>query len=438
MALPLEGVRVIDLTVVWAGPYATMFLADLGAEVIRVENPWLFPSSTRGYMARPTVGQAAALGAAGTGYPNGDPGERPWNRHMLFNCHARNKRSMTLDIRKPSGREILLQLVERSDLLVENNPAGFLEKFGFDSDVLASRNERLAVLRMPPLGLSGPYHSFVGFGANFEAYCGVTSLRGYAGSDPTTRNITAYMDSISGAVGGFAAMAALRRQRRTGRGGTVELAQTENLMQAIGEYIMEVANGGHPAPAPLGNRNPARTPQGAYPCAGQDRWLAISVSSDDEWARLVDVMGRPEWSIHPDLATNDGRWPRHDEIDEHLARWTETQHRDELFHLLQRAGVPAAPVLTEADAFADPHLIAREYFRPLDSPETGKHLYPGHSFRWLDGGAPLAWGRPAPGLGVDNEYVYRDVLGFDDDGWDAARADGHISLDYLDAEGNPL
>jgi crotonobetainyl-CoA:carnitine CoA-transferase CaiB-like acyl-CoA transferase len=436
VSLPLDGVRIIDLTVVWAGPYATMFLADLGAEVIRVENPWVFPSSTRGYMARPTHGEARSMGAAGTGYPDHDPGDRPWNRHMLFTSHGRNKLSMTLDIRRPSGRELLLRLAERSDLLMENNPAGFLEKFGVEWEVLSARNPRLSVLRMPPAGLSGPYRRYTGFGANFEALCSVTSLRGYVGSDPASRNITAYMDAASGAAAGFAALLALRVQRQTGRGELIELAQTENLLQAIGEYLIEVGSGAS-SPGPLGNRDRWHAPQGAYPCAGgDDHWVVISVADDTQWQALCRAMDDPDWCKAERFATANGRYACHDELDELLGTWTVTLDRYEAFHRCQKAGVPAAPVLNEADAFEDPHLQARGYFRELTSPDTGTHLYPGHSF--VFDGQPLAWGRPSPALGGDNDYVYREVLGLDDDEYAAVVADGHISLDYLDAEGNPL
>ncbi|HET7719230.1 MAG TPA: CoA transferase, partial [Acidimicrobiales bacterium] len=171
--LPLEGVRVLDLTVVWAGPYVTMLLGDLGAEVIRVDNPWLFPSSTKGFAPRLTKELADALGALAGAFPEGDPGEDPWNRHAMFNCHARNKRIVTLDLAKPSGVETFLKLAEISDVVVENNAANVVDKLGIGWDALHARNPRLSMLRMPPMGLFGPYHDYVGFGAHFEALSGL-------------------------------------------------------------------------------------------------------------------------------------------------------------------------------------------------------------------------------------------------------------------------
>jgi crotonobetainyl-CoA:carnitine CoA-transferase CaiB-like acyl-CoA transferase len=433
---PLDGVRIVDLTAVWSGPYATMFLADMGAEVIRVENPWLFPSSTRGYVARPTAAQAAALGGIGGGYPDGEPGDRPWNRHLLFTCHARNKMSMTLDIRKPLGRELLLKLVERSHLVVENNSAGFLEKFDIGWDVLSHRNPGVSLLRMPPLGMSGPYREFVGFGANFEALCGITALRGYPGDDPALLGQSAYMDAVSGAAGAFAAMLALLRRRRTGHGSLVELAQADNLFHVIGEYFVHASMGEGPAIGPMGNRDFAHCPQGAYPCRGEDRWIVISVGTDDEWSALRALMGEPGWASDPLLDNAAGRRANQDMLDENLARWTADWDATELFHRCQAVGVPAGPTMSEADAFADPQLTARGYFRELTAPDTGTHRYPGYAWTWQ--GLDLAWDRPAPALGEHNEYVYRDVLGLTDEEFGEAVADGHVSRDYLDASGHPL
>lgn len=435
--LPLEGIRVLDLTVVWAGPYTTMLLGDLGAEVIRVENPWVFPSSTRGVTPRPTKEQVEELSVHLFGlFPNRDPGERPFNRQAIFTCHGRNKRSMTLDLRKGSGREVFLQLIERSDVLVENNAARVLDGLGIGWEVLKERNDRLIALRMPPVGLTGPYRDHLGFGVHFESLVGLTAIRGYADADLTTTTSAFHMDAASGAAGAFAIMLALRRLRRTGKGALIELAQSENMMQHIGEMYIEAAATGRNH-APNGNRSATRAPQGVYQCAGDDRWVAISVGSDDEWAGLRRAMGPDAaWATDDRFNTIAGRIAHHDEIDDRIAQWTASLDDDDVFRRCQAERVPAGPVLDEADAYGDPHLRARRFFSELDSPDTGIHEYPAHAFRWS--GPPMAWDRPSPALGADNDYVYREVLGVDDARYRELDSEGHIARDYLGPDGTPL
>ena len=433
--LPLEGVRVLDLTVVWAGPYVTMLLADLGAEVIRVDNPWLFPSSTKGFAPRLTKELADALGALAGAFPEGDPGEDPWNRHAMFNCHARNKRIVTLDLGKPLGVETFLRLADISDVMVENNAANVVDKLGIGWDTLHARNPRLSMLRMPPMGLQGPYHDYVGFGAHFEALSGLTALRGYHDADPTSTTSVFHMDPASGAAGAFAVMAALKRRDETGEGSFVELAQSENVMQQIGEYFVDASRTGR-AHAPLGNRHRARAPQGCYPCAGPDRWAVISVGDDEQWDGLKAAMGRPSWADDDRFATVEGRHDAHDDIDAGIEAWTSQLDPDEVFHRCQAHGVPAGPVMTELDALADPHLRARGFFRPNVSPSIDEpYDHPAHLWHW--DGPDMRWG-PIGAMGHDNDHVYRELLGLDDDEFRALEEDGHISLAYLDADGNPI
>jgi crotonobetainyl-CoA:carnitine CoA-transferase CaiB-like acyl-CoA transferase len=434
--LPLAGVRVIDMTMAWSGPYATMFLSDYGAEVIRVENPWVFPAATRGALARPsaeTVAAAAAMTVAG--YPDLDPGPRPWNRNAMFNWHARNKRSMTLDIRTASGQDLFLRLVEACDVLVENHPARMLDGLSFGYERLAERNPRLVVLRMPAGGLTGPYRDFVGFGHGFEGLVGLRSIRGFPGTAPEDTPISLHMDAASGASGAFAVMLALRQLRQTGQGTHIDLSQIENLVQHIGETVMV---SGRAAPiGPMGNRDGRHAPQGVYPCAGDERWVVISVGCDEEWEGLRRAMGQPVWAGDPRFDTVAGRMAAPDELDRALSDWTKNMDRYEIFHRCQAEGVPAAPVMDEADAYEDPQLRYYGFFRPLHSPHTGEHLYPAHAVRWT--GPPLLWERGAPGLGDDNEYVYKDILKLTDTEYDDLQREGvHISQDFLDSDGHPL
>ena len=440
--LPLEGVRVLDLTVVWAGPLCATLLADLGAEVIRLDNPNLFPTATRGAIPRPPPGREADLGQFWGRFPGGEGGERPWNRVAAFVCHARNKLGATIDLRTDLGKETFLQLVDRADLIVENNSVKVLPSLGLGWEALSARNPRLIGLRMPSLGLDGPYAGYVGFGAHLEALCGLSSLRGYRDLDPTSLDSTYFMDPASGVVAAFAALCALRRRGRRpdGVGELVEFAQAENLLNYIGEYLVDAALTGAPHEC-HGNRHPHRAPQGAYRCGPDtgdqttDRWMVLSVPDDRCWARLVREMGSPTWACDPELATEAGRRAAHDRLDAHLADWAASLDVDEAVARCRRAGAAAGPVLDEAGLFADPHLRARGFFRLNGSSDVPTIELAGHQWRW--DGPPLRWSELNV-MGRDNDRVYREVLGLDDEAMAALEADGHLADGYRTPTGESL
>jgi len=447
---PLTGLRVLDLTVVWAGPFATMLLGDLGADIIRVDNPHIFPSATRGLLPRPPAEMVPELGPIFATYPDADPGDRPWNRAGIFTAHARGKRSVTLDLRTELGRETLLRLTEHCDVMIENNAAGLLDKLDLGWDVLHERNPGLTLIRMPSVGLSGPYRDYVGFGVNFEALSGLTAIRGYPDEDRTDVDPLFHMDAASAGLTAFAVHAVLRRVAKTGVGELVELSQTQNMMNQIGAVFIDADRTGR-THGPLGNRDPNRAPQGCYPCAPEaspagdasasgppdddDRWAVISVGDDTEWLGLRMAMGDPPWAKDSRFDTLAGRHEHHDELDGRLAEWTGALSDTEVFERCQSHGVPAAPVLSEQRCYADPHLRARDMFRPNGSEELGTHEYAAHVWHW--DGPPLAWGS-IPMLGEHNDEVFRDLVGLDDTEMAALDADGQLSRDYLDGDGNPL
>ena len=429
--LPLEGVRILDITVVWAGPSATMHLGDLGAEIIRVENPYVFPPATRGNAPRPDADLLVDFGPLGGSYPNLDVTGRPWNKHGMWAAQARNKRSCTLDVRQPEGLDAFLKLVDESDVLIENNSVGTIDKLGIGWDVLHARNPNLIMVRMPPMSLDGPYAGYVGFGASFEALCGLTRIRGYRDDDPTTTSAAFHMDPASGAAGAFAVMCALRRRRASGIGEFVELSQGENMMQHIGEYFIDADRTGRQH-GPAGNRHISRAPQGCYRCAGEDRWVVISVGSDAEWCGLARAMEKPDLATDHRFTTSEDRLANHDELDRIIAAWTIDLDHREVFERCQAERVPSGPVLDEADAYADPHLAERGFFRPQGSEDIGTWDFPGHQWRWT--GPDMLWG-PICRLGVDNEDILRRIARLTDDEYAALDAAGHLSLDYLQPDG---
>lgn len=427
---PLAGIRVVDLTVVWSGPYATLFLADLGAEVIRVENPFVLPPTTKGYHPRPVLANPGPLGSL---YGPARPGapDRPWNRHALNNSIARNKLSVTIDIGRDEGRELLMRLADVSDVFIDNFRADTLDHLKIDVSELRRRNPRLVVVRLPPAGLTGDWSPYKGFGAQFDGLSGFLSLLGHEDSDPTDTPPTTHMDASTGPAGAMAVLAALRYRDATGRGQFVELSQTENIINHLGADYVDCQLGRQPRR--WGNRHPEFAPQGLYRCAGDDRWIALSVRDDEELASLATVIGDPRLADDPRFATAQGRRNHHDELDEIISSWTAQRSQLEAFRQLQAAGISAGPLLDDEGLTGDPHLEQRGWFRPLDSGDVGTHPHPGPAWS----GLPLTWRRGSPTLGEDNDYVYKKILEVSDEDYERYTRERMLATDYLRPDGTP-
>lgn len=434
-ALPLSGIRVLDLTVVWAGPAATQHLADLGAEVIRIESAHRVPSSTR---AQPhvTADMVKRMGMLSRmSYPGGEPQPQPYNRTSSFNVLNRNKLSATMELDTPEGKEGFRRLVEISDILVENNAQRIGDRLGFSWKELSAINPKLILCRMPPLGLTGPYANYLGFGAHFEALSGLTWLRAYPDADPSRTSPTFHMDDVSPTVAAFMILGALHRRRRTGEGGLIEIPQAETMLHQIGDVVLDYSMNGRTLPPP-GNRHHLYAPQGCYRCRGDDQWVVLSVRDDGDWQRLVQAIGAPEWARDPAYATVNGRHAHHDQIDHHLNGWTHSRNKLEVFHLLQEHGVPAAPVQNEADTFADPQVNHRGLLRPLRQESTGVYNHPRQAYLFSD--MALRWERGAPTLGEDNAYVYKELLGYSEQAYRDLEARGLIGTNYaVERPGGP-
>ncbi len=428
---PLRGIRVLDLTTVWSGPFVTLLLADLGAEVIRLESPWVFPPSAKGFEPRPRTkmilgGIMDTYGPLVEGRP-----DRPYNRHAMNNSVGRGKLSCSLDPRTPEARDLFLRLVDKSDVVIENLKLSTIHQMGIFEAELMHRNPRLLMVRLPPAGLSGDWAACIGFGAQFDALSGLSALVGPAGSEIAEAPSTFHMDTVTGPAGAFAVLAALHYRAATGRGQMIELSQTENLLHQMGDVFVDSQLGIRSER--IGNRDRVFAPQGLYPCAG-DQWLAVSVRDDDEWAALCQAMGRPDLARDDRYATAAGRRAAHDDLDRAVTEWTSGRDGYDAFRLLQAQGVPAAPMLDEPMLASDPHVAARQWLRPLESRDVGVHQHLGHVFH----GYPLAWDRGAPVIGEHNEYVFKEILGVSDSDYDRLVADKVAVEDYLDSRGQPL
>lgn len=434
--LPLEGVRIIDLCVVWAGPFATMLLGDLGAEVLKVENPHVMQPMTRGTLARPSKELAAMLPPAAGGYPANDPGPRPWNYNPTFVQLFRNKKSFTVDLRTEEGKEIFGRVVALADAVVENNATETLEGLGITYDWLKRYNPDIIMVRIPAYGSTGPYNQARALGVHLESVMGHTLLRGYSDADPSENSPIFSGDYLAGAQAALAVMMALWHRERTGEGQLVEIGQAENASPMLAQAFMEFALNGA-VPGRAGNRSIyGLAPTGVYPCLSPgtaddclDRWIAISVTCDHQWEALVEAMGRPAWATDPAFATNQGRLAAHDEIDRCLSEWTAGFEDYDLFHRLQAAGVPSAPVLESSRMYEDAHVQARELHRPQTLFDgIGPYRFNTPFIRLSE--TPTGVRQPPVALGEHNDYVYRELLGLD--ATEVARLveSGHIAQDF--------
>lgn len=432
---PLEGYRVIDLCVVWAGPFATMLLADLGAEVIKPENPFVFQPMTRGAIARPPqIMLDRAIAWAG-GYPGGVPGERPWNHNPTFVSLYRNKKSFTVDLRRPEGREVFKRLVAESDVVYENNATGTMEKLGITYDWLREARPDIVFVRVPAYGSSGPYKDARALGVHLEAVMGHTLLRGYDDEDAAANTAIYSGDYLAGAQGAFAVMAALWHREKTGEGQLIEIGQAENAAAMFAQAMMDYSLNRR-IQGTIGNRDIlGMAPCGVYPTRSpgtaetmDDRWVSIHVQSDDQWSRLKAIMGHPAWADDGRFDTNAGRLAHHGEIDQQIAAWTVEQDDYDVMHRCQAAGIAAAPVLEASRIFDDPHLRARDFFRTQRQADAGEHEYVGPL--WQMPQTPVEYAQPPVMFGEHNDYVYRDLLRMTNDEIDALREGGHIATEY--------
>jgi benzylsuccinate CoA-transferase BbsF subunit len=396
--LPLTGIRVVDMTEVWAGPMATSYLADWGAEVIRVES---FP---RYETLRPVV---AAPG--GLGFSHNDPtGPQPWERFARRFIANHSKRGIAINIREPRGRDALLQLVSVSDVVVENYASETMERLNLGYDVLRAHNPRIIMACVSGWGGGGPYAGYTAMGSGVDATTGHSILRGYVGDDPTTTNQGYQSDAMAPLVTVLAVAAALRERTRTGLGRRIELSEAEVMLTALARPVIDAALNGRPG-APIANGHEWAAPHGCYPCRGEDRWITIAVESDAQWQALCDVLGVAALGADPEYATVRARWEQRERLDAVLSEWTVIWDDIELMEALQAQGVAAAAVYDEWDTMHDQQLRARGFWLDADHPIVGERTYARTPWR-MDGLEPAPY-RPANQLGEDNEWVLRDLLG---------------------------
>lgn len=382
---PLQGIRVVDMTWMWAGPHCTEQLAHLGAEVIRLETPD-YPCLNR------------VLG------PYADGIEGP-NRAGAFNQFNQTKRSMALDLKHPDGQKVAHDLVRVSDVLVENFRVGVVDRLGMGWETLSRINPQLIMAQISGYGQTGPYQKYPAFGQPILMFSGLARLTGYDEEDWRGTG-TSYPDPNAALHAAFAILAALWERKRSGQGQRIDVALSESFLQVVAEGILPYTMRGEQL-TPRGNRDPLMAPHGVYPCAGENRWLTIAVRTEEEWQAFVSVVGEPLASDGR-FGTLGDRKQHEDALDEIVKAWTQARDARDATRELQAAGVPAFPVQDMRDLANDEHLWARNYFTQHEHPETGKRQHTGAPWTYSDTPAEL---RHAPCLGEANEYVVRELLG---------------------------
>jgi crotonobetainyl-CoA:carnitine CoA-transferase CaiB-like acyl-CoA transferase len=387
---PLEGIRVADFTWVWAGPFCTLQLAHLGAEVIRVE------TSTRLCVTRLLP-------------PFADFKMGP-NRSGYFNQYNQGKRSVTLDLKQPDAIEAARRLCAASDLVVENFAAGVMDRMGLGYDVLRELRPDVVMIALSGYGATGPDHDKVSYGPAQVPLSGMSSVTGYAGFPPMHVGIS-YGDPTGGLHGAVAVLAALLHRGRTGQGQYIDLSQWETSMAVLPDAIMSWTMNGVQPPRD-GNRDPHMAPHGVFRAAGDDRWLALAVEDDAAWGRLAGILGAPELASDPRFATVVARKRNEDALEELVTAWTSTRPPEDATRLLQGAGIPAFTTASNKDLAEDAHLVERGFFADLEHPEVGTRRHIGVPWRMSASDARVR--RPAPCVGADTDAVLRDVCGYSD------------------------
>ena len=394
--LPLSGVRIIEPGQVWALPYAISPLAAYGAEVIKVESA-VRPDSSRG-----------------SPQPGSQVGDQPWNNGGMYHEANRNKLGISLDLNTDRGKELFKELVSVSDVVAQNFPPRVMRNFGLDYPELRKIKPDIIVLDSTAYGSSGPWENYIGYGSSLQAVTGLTYVTGYEDSGPVQGGIL-FNDTLGALNATYAILLALAHRERTGQGQWIDLSQYEAGVAHLGEAFMEYEMNGV-APTRRGNSHPDHAPYGLYPCAGDDGWVSITVTSDAEWANFVRAVGEA-WASNRDWETAESRLSQRKSLDEAIGRWTSDKDKHEVMHLLQSGGVACGAVYNTRDIATDAHHADRGFFEISQHPEpVGPRPHSAPLFGLT--GVDRPPDRLAPRFGEANRKVFQELLGRTDQEYD--------------------
>lgn len=390
--MPLEGCKVIDLTWLISGPIACRFLADRGAEVIKLESGTA-PDNIR--LTTPFNDNISGV-----------------NRSTTFANYNADKYSLTLNLNHPLAAKITSRLSHWADIIVESFRPGTLDRWGLSYDRLKTVKPEIIMVSMTMQGQTGPFNRQPGVGTQLQALTGFTHLTGWPDREPAGMPVP-YPDFISPWYILIAVLAGLDHRRRTGQGLHVDMSQLETSLQFLSVPLLDFAVNARNQ-SRRGNTHRYAAPHGIYPCRGEDRWCAIGIFTDEEWDAFCRAMGSPVWTREPRFSSFLDRKTNEDELNRLVAGWTSSRSLDEVTDLLQQAGVRAGPVQNGRDLLeSDSQLAHRRHFRILDHPEAGRHAVQAAPYRFSQESNELRWA--APCLGEHNSLVCSRMLGIPDD-----------------------
>lgn len=387
MGEALKGVRIVDFSGAWAAPLGIGLLGLLGAEVIKVE------SMNRLDMLRRVLDVIT--------YQPMDLGRNPY-----FNDINVNKLSVRLDITQPKGAGIAKRLVKASDVVAENYRPGVLDRFGLGYSALKAVKEEVIMLSLSAGGQRGPEATYIGYAPCFGALGGLGHLTGYADCPPAEMRHP--VDTAIGFAVAFSILAALNHKRMTGRGQFIDLSAREVITCLVGDFIMDYQMSGR-IQSRSGNRDDIMAPHNTYRCSGEDHWVSIAISTEEEWEAFCQAIGNPSWTKDEKFSDELGRWRNQDELDKLVQSWTANKTDYEVMDLLQKAGVAAVPSFRADELFTDPHLQARGFITQIEHPVTGVQMVINPP--WNLSATPAQVTSPAPLVGQHNEYVFGELLG---------------------------
>lgn len=394
MVYPLEGYRVLDFGTAWAGPQVGQILADLGAEVIKIESRKKMDGTRLG---RPIVVEDIA---------GGDEGKWP-DMQPVFHGLNRNKLGLSVDAKHPEGLNIVRQLVKISDVVSDNFSPGAMARLHLDHKSLQEIKHDIISISLTAAGESGPLKNSLLYAPSIISLGGLGSLIGYYGENTPMQVMSPYGDANSSIHGAFAVIVALWHREMSGEGQHIELSESECTTSLLGEAIMEYIMNGR-SMGLQGNHHPAISPHGTYPCKGKDKWISIAIKTDEEWRHFCKAIGRTDWIGDTRFADMYGRLNNRRELDKLIRSVTINYEPYELTGILQDVKVAATPVMNIEDQYSDPHYRQRKTYVEIEHPLIGMEILPGVPFRMSK--TPGDIRRPAPSMGEHNQYVLTELL----------------------------
>jgi benzylsuccinate CoA-transferase BbsF subunit len=409
---PLSGIRVCDFTWVWAGPYCTLQLAHLGAEVIRIETK-----------TRPCVTRMLP----------------PWpdgifdsiDKSGYFNQYNQGKKSLSLNFRHPEAQEAAWRLIKQSDIVINNFASGVIEKMGFGYEAVKKANPKVIMISLSGYGDTGPYSKYVAYGPAQVPLSGLSALTGYKGFPPMHAGFS-YADPNAGVHGAFALICALFHRAKTGEGQYIDMSQWECAMDLLAEGILEYTMNGR-EPERVGNRDPHMAPHGIFKCLDLpekildvtiDEWVSIVCADDAEWGRLARAIGSAELAADARFKTLAARKQNEDALEAIITEWTSRRRVADVVTELQNAGVAASACADSKYISEDPHLTERDYFVYREHPVVGKRQHCGIPWRMSE--TVCAVKAAAPVLGQHTDEVLTGLLGYSKAEVEKMRADGAL------------